>query len=157
MNGSHERWMQEALAQARMAFSRGEIPIGAVVVRDDQVIGRGHNQRIANADPLAHAEVLAIRDAAQRLGSWRLDDATLYVTVEPCAMCAGSLVQARLGCLVFGARESKSGAVRSMYQLCDDPRASHRLRVISGVCEEACAAFMQQFFRERRKARMDED
>jgi len=146
-----ERWMKAALDEAYIAFSLGEVPIGAVIVQDDQIIGRGHNRRIVDADPLAHAEVIALRDAAAALGTWRLDDATMYVTLEPCPMCAGALVQSRMSCVVYGAHEPKSGAIRSLYQLCDDPRAAHQLAVRSGVCEEEARALMHTFFAQRRK------
>lgn len=146
------RWMNAALDEAHVAFSMGEIPIGAVVVLDGVIIGRGHNRRAVDEDPMAHAEIVALRDAAQTLGRWRLDGATMYVTLEPCAMCAGALVQARLASVVFAAHEPKSGAVRSMYQLCDDPRASHRLAVHAGLCEEESRTLLQEFFVQRRES-----
>lgn len=146
-----ERWMKTALDEAHVAFSLGEIPIGAVIVKDDRIIGRGHNRRVLDADPMAHAEIVALRAAASLLGHWRLDGATMYVTLEPCAMCAGALVQARLKQVIFGAHEPKSGAVRSMYQLCDDPRATHQLAVRSGVCEEESRALLHMFFTQRRE------
>lgn len=146
-----KRWMNAALDEAHLAFSLGEIPIGAVVVLNDEIIGRGHNRRVLDADPMAHAEIVALRAAAQTLGHWRMDDATMYVTLEPCPMCAGTLVQARVARLVFGAHEPRSGAVRSMYQLCDDPRTTHQLAVHSGVCEEESRALLQKFFRQRRE------
>lgn len=146
-----ERWMNTALEEAHLAFSLGEVPIGAVVVLDDEIIGRGHNRRVLDADPMAHAEIVALRAAAKTIGHWRMDHATMYVTLEPCPMCAGALVQTRIARLVFGAHEPRSGAVRSMYQLCDDPRTTHQLAVRSGVCEEESRALLQKFFRQRRE------
>lgn len=146
-----ERWMNAALDEAHSAFLEGEVPIGAVIVVDDQIVGRGHNRRVIDNDPLAHAEMQALQDAARTLKNWRLDDATMYVTLEPCPMCAGALTQARVKRLVFAAHEPKTGAVRSVYQLCDDPRAPHRLAVRSGVCKEESAALLRKFFERRRK------
>ena len=151
MTSNDERWMNAALDEARLAFDLGEIPVGAVVVLDDQIIGRGHNRRAIDDAPLAHAEIIALQNAARALGSWRLDRATLYVTLEPCPMCAGAITQARIQRLVFGAYETKTGAVRSMYQLCDDPRMPHRLAITAGLCEAACSELLTSFFTQRRK------
>lgn len=138
--------MEEALALARRAADAGDVPVGAVVVLAGQVVGQGWNQREALADPTAHAEVQAIRQAARRLGSWRLTGATLYVTLEPCPMCAGALVNARVSRLVYGCDDPKAGAVATLFRLCSDPRLNHRVEVVSGVRAEACAASLQTFF-----------
>jgi tRNA(adenine34) deaminase len=147
---NHEFFMDEALAEARAAYEAGEIPIGAVVVQDGEIIARGHNTREVLHDATAHAEIVAIRQAGAVLGGWRLLDCTLYVTVEPCPMCAGAMIQARLPRLVYGARDEKGGAVGSLYNLVQDERFNHRLEVISGVRAAESAQLMQTFFRERR-------
>lgn len=146
-----EKWMNAALEEARKAFAHGDVPIGAVVVLHDQVIGRGHNRRVVDADPLAHAEIVAIQDAAQTLGNWRLDGASLYVTLEPCPMCAGAMVQARIQELVYAAADPKTGAARSCYQLCDDKRMPHRLAVRYGICHTASREMLASFFAQHRK------
>lgn len=146
-----EAWMRLALDEARAAADHGDVPIGAVVVVGDTVVARAHNRREVDVDPTAHAEVLAIRAAAQALGSWRLGDATLHVTLEPCHMCAGALVLARLGRLVHGATDPKAGAVGSLDDLADDPRLNHRVVVTSGVLAEESAAMLRDFFRARRR------
>lgn len=151
MTSIDERWMTAALTEARFALELGEIPVGAVVVLDDRIIGRGHNRRQIDHDPLAHAEMLALKDAALTLGSWRLDKATIYVTLEPCPMCAGAINQARISRLVFGAYEPKTGAVRSKYQLCDDPRSPHKLAISAGICESSASQLLTSFFSQRRK------
>jgi tRNA(adenine34) deaminase len=148
----HERFMEAALAEARLADERDEVPIGAVVVREGRIIGRGHNQREMLADPTAHAEMLAITAAASALGDWRLTGCTLYVTLEPCPMCAGAIVLARLARLVYGAEDPKFGACASLYTIPTDPRTNHQLEVISGICAEACGALLQAFFRRQRAA-----
>ena len=148
---NHDYYMGEALAEAREAFKDGEIPIGAVVVRDGQIISRGHNAREVLKDATAHAEIIALRRAGAALGGWRLPECTLYVTVEPCPMCAGAMIQARLPRLVFGARDAKGGAVGSLYNLVQDERFNHRLEVVEGVMAEEAAELMQRFFRERRR------
>ncbi len=145
-----ERWMREALAEARLARGRGEVPVGAVVVLAGAVIGRGSNQPIHATDPTAHAEVVALRAAARAAGNYRLPGAALYVTVEPCLMCAGALVHARIGRLVFGAAEPKAGAVRSTIRALDHPALNHRVEVAGGVLEPECNALMRAFFAERR-------
>ena len=145
-----ERWMREALAEARLARGRGEVPVGAVVVLDGAVVGRGSNQPIHATDPTAHAEIVALRAAARTVGNYRLTGAALYVTVEPCLMCAGALVHARVGRLVFGAAEPKSGAVRSVMRVLDHPALNHRVEVAAGVLERECTALMRAFFAERR-------
>ena len=139
-----------ALAEAAAALAHGDVPVGAVVLVDGEVVARRHNEREASADPTAHAEVMALRDAAASLGRWRLDDATLVVTLEPCAMCAGAAVSARLGRLVFGAPDLKAGATGSLYNLCADPRLNHEVPVRSGVRATECGALLTAFFARRR-------
>ncbi len=142
--------MQLALEEARAAAAAGEVPVGAVVLRHGEVLARRHNEREGLGDPTAHAEVLALRDAAAALGRWRLDDCCLVVTLEPCPMCAGALVAARAGRLVFGAADAKAGSCGTLYNLCADPRLNHELPVVPGVLAEQCAALLRQFFTERR-------
>ena len=142
--------MSLALDEARAAARAGEVPVGAVVVVDGRVIARAHNRRETDKDPTAHAEILALREAARVLGDWHLETATLYVTLEPCFMCAGALVNARLGSLVFGALDPKAGAVGSLADVPSDARLNHRLPVRSGVLAPASAALLQAFFRARR-------
>ncbi|MGI6159196.1 tRNA adenosine(34) deaminase TadA [Candidatus Darwinibacter acetoxidans] len=146
----HRKFMLEALAEARKALAAGDVPIGAVVVLDGEVIGRGHNLREAANDPTAHAEILAIREAAQRLGSWRLTNADLYVTLEPCPMCAGAIVNARLRRLVFGAYDPKAGAVTSLMNIVQDRRLNHFVEVYDGICQSECAGLLQEFFQRLR-------
>lgn len=142
--------MQLALSEARSALDHDDVPIGAVVVCGGEVVARRHNERELTGDPTAHAEVLALRDAAARLGRWRLDDATLVVTLEPCAMCAGAAVNARIGQVVFGAYDPKAGACGSLYNLGVDPRLNHEFAVTGGVLETDCAALLTDFFAQRR-------
>ena len=144
------RWMSRALKRAREAFGKGEVPVGAVLVRDGGVLAEGFNMRILESDPTAHAEVVAIRRGAKRLGDWRLEGATLYTTLEPCAQCAGALVLARIGRLVYGASDPKGGMAGSLGNLVQDPRLNHRVRVTRGVLEEACSGLLRKFFRDRR-------
>ena len=139
-------FMAQALAEAEAARGEEEVPVGAVVVCGGQVIGRGHNRRETLADPTSHAEILAIREAVEVRPSWRLDDCTLYVTLEPCVMCAGAIVQARVRRVVFGCLDPKGGAVRSLYQICDDPRLNHRVDVTEGVLAERCGEILKRFF-----------
>jgi tRNA(adenine34) deaminase len=146
----HERFMDEALAEARRAESAGEVPVGAIVVVDGAIVGRGYNQPISAGDPTAHAEIVAIRDAARRLGNYRLSGATLYVTVEPCLMCVGALVHARIATLVYGAPEPRSGAVESTVRGGELPGHNHRFEVVAGVRSDASRELMQAFFRARR-------
>jgi len=143
--------MREALRAARRAPAHGDVPVGAVVVRDGVVLARAHNRREADADPTAHAELIAIRRAARRLGQWRLDGCSLYVTLEPCAQCAGAIVLARVPRLVFGASDPKAGFVGSLGDLCRDPRLNHRVDVTAGLLAEECGAILKEFFRERRR------
>lgn len=146
----HKTFMQEALAEARLAQAHGEVPIGAVVAFDGEIIGRGHNRRETQNDPTAHAEILAIREAARHLDNWRLTNATLYVTLEPCPMCAGAIVNARLQRLVFGAYDPKAGAVTSLMNLVQDKRLNHFVEVYDGICQRECAELLQMFFQELR-------
>ncbi len=147
----HSDYMREALLEARKAYSLGEVPIGAVVVLDGEIIGRGHNLREIQKDSTCHAEIIAMREAAKRIGDWRLSGATLYSTIEPCPMCAGAIVQFRVKTLVYGAADLKAGAVDSLMDLVRDPRFNHRVEVVSGVLEQECAGIVQQFFRELRQ------
>jgi tRNA(adenine34) deaminase len=142
--------MELALEQARRAAAGGDVPVGAVVVLDDSVIGSAGNAREATGDPTAHAEILALRQAASKLGTWRLSGATLYVTLEPCPMCAGALVAARVDRLVFGTPDPKAGACGSLYNLCVDPRLNHELTVVAGVRQEESAAMLSRWFANRR-------
>ena len=148
----HDRWMLEALDLARAAAAGGEVPIGCVVVHDPtgRVIGRGANRRVTDHDPTAHAELLALREAGRTLGHWRLLDCTLYVTLEPCPMCAGAIVNARVPRLVYGCDDPKAGAVRTLYQLCTDSRLNHRVDVTAGVLADECADVLRAFFRTQR-------
>ena len=143
--------MAEALAEARLAAAEGEVPIGAVVVVDGRIVGRGRNARERLNDPTAHAEILALHEASKELGRWRLSGATMYATLEPCPMCAGALVNARIDRLVYGVADPKAGAVDTLFDLVRDPRLNHRVRVESGILAEECGEILRQFFRERRK------
>jgi tRNA(adenine34) deaminase len=143
-------YMQLAIAQAQSAALRGEVPIGAVIVMDGQILAAGSNRTISDCDPTAHAEIVALRDAAKKLGNYRLNGASLYVTVEPCAMCAGALVQARISRLVYGADEPKGGAVRTCMQVLDAPMLNHRVEVVSGVLAGESVQLLQSFFAARR-------
>ena len=145
-----ERFMSEAIAQAHLARDRDEVPVGAVVVLDGVIVGRGFNQPISSNDPTAHAEIVALRGAAGTVGNYRLSGAELFVTVEPCLMCAGALVHARIGRLVYGAPEPRTGAVRSAIPVLDDPALNHRVEVMAGVLEQECRQLMQAFFTGRR-------
>ena len=142
--------MRQAIALAREAQAAGEIPVGAIVVQGGEVIGRGRNSPIRNCDPTAHAEILALREAAAKLGNYRLGGTTLYSTIEPCVMCAGALVAARVTRLVFGARDLRFGAVRSKFQLVDTELLNHRLEVAEGILGAECAQLMRDFFDEKR-------
>ncbi len=147
---SHDTFMAEALVEARNAREAGEVPIGAVVVVGGAIVGRGFNQPIGAGDPTAHAEMLAIREAARQLGNYRLTGATLYVTIEPCLMCVGALVHARIQTLVYGAAEPRTGAVSSTVRGGELPGHNHRFEVVSGIAEAECRELMQLFFRDRR-------
>jgi tRNA(adenine34) deaminase len=147
---THETLMTEALALARQARDANEVPVGAVVVVADEIVGRGFNQPLSSGDPTAHAEIVAIRAAARHVGNYRLSGATLCVTIEPCLMCVGALVHARIGTLVFGALEPKMGAISSTVRGGELPGHNHRFAVVSGVLEAECRALIQDFFKERR-------
>jgi tRNA(adenine34) deaminase len=146
----HASLMQIALDEAQAALEENEVPIGAVIVRGRQVLARAHNQREQLRDPTAHAEMIAITQAAAALGSWRLEDCTLYVTLEPCPMCAGAIVQARIPQVVYGAADPKAGAVHSLYRLLDGSRLNHRAEVVPGVLAEACGEILARFFQRQR-------
>jgi tRNA(Arg) A34 adenosine deaminase TadA len=146
-----EDFMREALAEARQGMVEGEVPVGAVVVLDGAVVGRGHNAPVALADPTAHAEVLALRDAARKVGNYRLTGAALYATVEPCPMCCGAALHARIARLVYGAADPKAGAVESLHRLLDDPRLNHRVAARGGVLAAESAALLREFFESRRR------
>lgn len=146
----HERYMREALHQARRAEAQGEVPIGAVVVVDGQIYGRGSNAPVRINDPTAHAEILALRQAAKKLGNYRLENATLYATLEPCAMCAGALVAARVRTLVFGARDLRFGGVRSKFRIADSDLLNHKLEIVEGILGPECLQLIRNFFEQRR-------
>jgi len=148
---SDEVWMEEALRAARRALEAGEIPAGAVVVCDGTIVGRGQNRNIADSDPTAHAEIIALREAGANIGNHRLGGCELFATIEPCAMCAGALVHARIRRLIYGADDPKAGAVRSVMQVLNHPQLNHRVDVRSGVLAGRSAELLQEFFRHRRK------
>ncbi|MCP4266585.1 MAG: tRNA adenosine(34) deaminase TadA [Candidatus Brocadiaceae bacterium] len=148
---THEYYMQLAIAEANKALERDEVPVGAIIVFDNSIIAKAHNQREMLLDPTAHAEMIAITQASAYLQSWRLSDTTVYVTLEPCAMCAGALVQARVKNLVYGAKDEKYGACESTVNLVNDPRFNHRINVISSVLEDECSWLLKQFFLEKRR------
>ena len=145
-----ENYMSEALKEALKAGQEDEVPVGCVIVFDGKIIGRGHNRTIALQDPTAHAEVLAVTAASEHLGSWRLSGCTVYSTIEPCVMCAGALVLARVDRLVYGAPDPKFGACESLYNIVQDPKLNHRITVTSGTLKVQCAKIMQEFFRKKR-------
>lgn len=147
----HDGFMREALEMARRAAEAGEVPVGAVVVIDGEVKGRGSNSPIARCDPTAHAEIRALRQAAESVGNYRLEEATLYCTLEPCVMCAGALVAARIQRLVFGARDLRFGGVRSKFRIADSELLNHRVEVVEGPLAPECVALLQEFFAERRE------
>ena len=150
LTAADERWMQEALSEAERAFAAGEVPVGAIVVLQEKIVGRGLNRNLLDSDPTAHAEVVALRDAAANIGNHRLVDCELFATIEPCAMCAGALTHARVRRLVYGADDPKAGAVRSVMQVLNHPAMNHRMEVQGGVLAERCAELLQQFFQNRR-------
>ena len=142
--------MDIALREAELAAAGGDVPVGAIAVRGDEIIARGHNMRETLNDPTAHAEVLAIRESAMKLGRWRLHDLTLYVTIEPCAMCAGAIVLARIPRVVFGAKDLKGGGCGSVFQVVQEPALNHKVEIVSGIREEMCRRIIQDFFEVRR-------
>jgi tRNA(adenine34) deaminase len=147
-----ERFMTLALDEARAAEAGGDVPIGCVIVAGDgRVIGRGRNRREADCDPTAHAEIMALREAAKAAGKWRLEECTVYVTLEPCPMCAGAMVNARIRRVVYGCADPKAGAVRTLYSICEDARLNHRTAVTAGVLEAECAGLLRAFFEKRRE------
>ncbi len=147
---NHENYMKEALLEAREAAAIGEVPVGCVMVHNGQIIARGHNLREAMQDPTAHAEMIAVREAARKLGQWRLSGVSVYVTLEPCSMCAGALVLARPHRLVFGADDPKAGACGSVGDIVREPRLNHRMEVLRGILEEDCQVELKEFFARRR-------
>lgn len=149
----HHQWMQEAIVEAKKAEAINEVPIGAVIVRDNVIIGRGHNTRETSLDPTAHAEMIAIRQASEKIGAWRLLDCTLYVTLEPCPMCAGAILQARIPLVVFGTHDPKAGCAGTLMNLLQDDRFNHRTEIIAGVEQEQCSSLLSNFFRQLREAR----
>jgi tRNA(adenine34) deaminase len=144
--------MEEALREAQRALTLGEVPVGAIVVHEGRIVGRGCNRPLSSNDPTAHAEILALREAAQTVSNYRLLDCDLYVTVEPCAMCAGAITHARIRRLIYGAEDAKAGAVHSMLQVLNHPKLNHKVEVSSGVLAARCMDLLQAFFRERRSA-----
>jgi len=148
--GPDELWMEEALRAAQRALEAGEVPVGAVVVREGRIIGRGWNRNIGDSDPTAHAEIVALREAAAAVGNHRLEDCDLFATIEPCSMCAGALVHARIKRLVYGADDPKAGAVQSVMQVLNHPQLNHQVEVRSGVLAGRCAELLQTFFKNRR-------
>jgi tRNA(adenine34) deaminase len=157
LDSLHEAFMRLAIREAEAAMEAGEVPIGAVVVHDDlsggsgRVIASAHNQREQLRDPTAHAEMIAITQAAEAIGNWRLADCTLYVTLEPCPMCAGAILLGRLPRLVYGASDPKAGAVATLYRLLDDPRLNHRAAVVAGILAEPCGEILTRFFQQKRR------
>jgi len=150
MTSSDELWMEEALREAQRALEAGEVPIGAVVVLDGKVVGRGSNRNITDSDPTAHADILALRQAGAQVGNHRLEDCELFATIEPCPMCAGSMVHARLKRLIYGANDPKAGAVGSVMEVLNHPKLNHRMEATAGVLAGRSAELLQQFFRSRR-------
>lgn len=147
---SDEELLRAALQEARLSLEHDDVPIGAVIARDDEIVARAHNQRELLNDPTAHAEVLALRAAAEALGSWRLGGTTMYVTLEPCPMCAGALVLARVDRLVYGPADPRAGAALSLYNITQDPRLNHSVAITTGVLEDECAGLLREFFEDRR-------
>ena len=144
--GDDRKYMELALEEATKGLVKDEVPVGALVVHQRKIIGMGYNRREELQEPTSHAEILALREASASLGSWRLDDCTLYVTLEPCIMCTGAIIQARVPRLVFGCHDPKGGAVESLYRLCDDPRLNHSVEITSGIMKEQCARILSGFF-----------
>ena len=143
--------MRVALAEARAGLAAGEVPVGAVVVVGDVIVGQAHNAPIGLVDPSAHAEVLALREAARKIGNYRMPDAALFATLEPCAMCCGAAIQARLARVVYGAPDPRAGAIESLYRLLDDPRLNHRIEARGGVLADECGALLREFFETKRR------
>jgi tRNA(adenine34) deaminase len=150
-SGDDAAWMELALEQAVLAAAAGEVPVGALVIKDGEVLGRGHNRNLLDDDPTAHAEIVALRQAAARLGNHRLTGCTMVATIEPCSMCAGALIHARIARLVYGAPDPKAGATGSVLQVINHPGLNHRMEVTAGVLAEKCSAVLQDFFRQKRQ------
>lgn len=150
MLDADEKWMREALCVAHAALDADEVPVGRVIVHGGRLVGRAHNQLETLRDPTAHAEMIALTAAAEYIGHWRCEDCTMYVTLEPCAMCAGALVLARMRRLVYGATDEKAGACGSLFTISEDPRLNHRVKTVAGVMAESCADLLREFFRRRR-------
>ena len=151
-SGNDAGWMEQALEQARLAGAAGEVPVGALVIKDGEIVGRGHNRNLLDRDPTAHAEIVALRQAAARIGNHRLGECTVYATIEPCSMCAGALIHARVSRLVYGASDPKAGAAGSALQVLNHPNLNHKMDVTAGVLAERCSAILQEFFRQRRQS-----
>ena len=151
-----EHWMHEALAEAQKGWDKQEVPVGAVIVHNNQIIARAHNQPISSCNPVAHAEILALQQAADALDNYRLVECDLYVTLEPCTMCAGAIIHSRLRRVIFGACEPKSGAVVSVTQVLDQPQMNYRVQVTQGVLQEACSDMLSAFFKQRRLQKKEE-
>lgn len=147
----HEHYMRQALLEAERALAEDEVPVGTVIVRGDRIVASAHNQRQQLRDPTAHAEIIAITQAAESVGGWRLENCTLYVTLEPCIMCAGAIIQARIPTVVYGATDSKAGAVDSLYHILDDARLNHRAQVIRNVLAAPCGEILSRFFEAKRR------
>ena len=145
--------MEQALEQARLAAAAGEVPVGALVIKDGEIVGRGHNRNLLDDDPTAHAEIVALRQAAARLGNHRLTGCVMFATIEPCSMCAGALMHARITRLVYGASDPKAGAAGSVLQVFNHPRLNHRMEVTAGVLIDKCSEILQDFFRQKRERR----
>ncbi|KAA0895395.1 tRNA adenosine(34) deaminase TadA [Oryzomonas rubra] len=153
LKNDHDYWMAKAIAEAAKARAKDEVPIGCVIVRDGKIIARGHNLRETAQDPAAHAELIAIRKAARKLNSWRLLDTTLYVTLEPCIMCMGAIILARIPTVVFGCHDPKGGAAGTLYDLSNDPRLNHRVDLVPRILEQECSSLLSTFFAELRRRR----
>ena len=157
MEFNDEYYMKEALKAAQDAYDAGEVPIGAVIVHNEKIIGRGFNRRNTEGNPLCHAEIIAINEAAHFMGDWRIEECTMYVTVEPCPMCAGAIVQARIPRVVYGAKNPKAGCAGSVLDVLNEPKLNHQVDVTEGVLKEECAAMMKEFFKRFRKKEKKEE
>lgn len=151
-SSAHKKFMLSALREAKKAYLLGEVPVGAVIVKDGKIIARGHNQNITKNDPTAHAEIVVLRKAAKKIGNYRLTDTDMYVTVEPCPMCAGALVYARIKKVFYATEDPKSGACRSVFNIVNNKKLNHRINFESGLCKEEAKNLLQKFFQERRKS-----
>jgi tRNA(adenine34) deaminase len=149
-SGDDAAWMEQALAQARLAAEEGEVPVGALVIKDGEIVGQGHNRNLLENDPTAHAEIIALRQAAARLGNHRLGGCVMFATIEPCAMCAGAMIHARLARLVYGANDPKAGAAGSVLEVINHPKLNHKMEVTSGVLADRCSEILQDFFHKKR-------